>query len=281
MYLQESAITPASLSITTNALLYSSTQLLASDVSATNVEPQFNWILYTVVGASVLLALIFLVIIYDLFQRCYEFREQQILDGSQPISPGHQPYSYTFAIRVEEASSVYDTKLTVIKMDLLDSQNQYLTTVAIPSFVFRFKQVVGKSVESLPGYPLNSVFATRNNMSLKSYDVIKQTWSNTPRASIVVFHLIRRNPLKDFAAIRITHDCYKPNGFITLQYVIIRDDATKQSARVDLQGTRIYAAHPCPAGSYQVFPASKVVGNQQLDESRSCWMPLIKRLWYS
>lgn len=249
---------------------------------------QNSWFIYTVIGASILLTAIFIAIIYDICYRCYEFREQQIFDGGPPASPGHQ-YTYTFGIQVDDASLSFDTKQTVIKIDLLDIRNQYLTSVAVPCFVFKFKQNNVKSSDSLPGYPTpftnnnninnnnnNNSSKNKNQLNYKSLSLYQESWGNVPKASVIIFHLTRRYPLKDFASIRITHDCFKLNAYITFKYLVIRDDLSKQSAKVELSGKQIFAVHPCPPSGTQVYGAFRVVGDQQLDERKSC-IKILKR----
>lgn len=251
------------------------TKLALDSTSSINSiwSPQNAWILYTVIGASILLTLIGIAIIFDICYRCYEFKEQQILDGGPPASPGHQ-YTYTFGIQVDEASVSFDTKQTIIKLDLLDAKNQYLTSVAIPCFLFKFKQNNQKSNESSPGYPTPFTNINKNKLNYKSLTAIQENWNNTPRGSSIVFHLIRRNPLKDFASIRISHDCFKVNAYITLKHVLIRDDLSKQSARVDLVGKQIFAIHPCPPSGAQVYGAYRVVGSEQFEERKGCYQVL-------
>lgn len=210
-------------------------------------ETENSWILFTVVGASVLIVLIAIIALYDLYSRCREYnRNQQICDGGPPASPDHQ-YSYKIEIRVEEASPSFDTKQSVIKMDLLDHQNQYITSLAIPSFVFKFK---ADQTGSQPLLQLNQAPPCSSDaLAYKSMSAFYDTWSKKPKSNPLTFNLIRRNPLHNLASIRLTHDCYNANAHITFQYIII------DGVKIDLQNKPIQAIHPCPPSGLQVFHA--------------------------
>lgn len=225
-----------------------------------------GWIFYTVIAACVLIILIILVVLYDLCVRCRNYQgHQEILDGGAPISPGHQ-YSYSMTICLEEASPSFDPRQSVIKMDLLDHMNQYITSIVVPCFVFKLKNMVPgqKSLTSHDLSPLPSKLAAGqqqadqaasrpNWLNTKSMAALVETWANTPKSSIVSFTLIKRNPLTNLTSIRVSHDCYKPNALLLIKYIQLKDDQTLQRARADLADKPIRAVHPCPPSGVQVF----------------------------
>lgn len=211
------------------------------------------WVLYTVIAVIILFSLIVAYIIYDLCSRCRESRDQQIIDGGPPATPNHQ-YSYTFTIRVDEASPSFDTKQTMIKLDLLDVHNQYLTSLAIPSFIFKFKTPTNSEIYV---NPQQQVGPYNNNLAFKSITTLLDTWSNTVKSDVIRFYLMRRHPLNNFASIRITHDCYRANAHITIKYITIKEDSTQQEVKVDFHNKQIRAIHPCPPSALQVFHAER------------------------
>lgn len=212
-----------------------------------------GWVFYTAIAALVLLLLIVIVIIYDLCCRCIEARNQRISDGGPPSSPAHQ-HSFTFKIRVDEASPTFDIRDSIIRLELLDNLNQYLTSLAIPCFLFKFK--TDQWVENRSIYP-NPPIAIKSP-AFKSMSTFHETWANTTRGNQITFHLVRRNPLTNLSFIRISHDCFQPETYITFKFITVRDDATGQMYRAVLQNKPIRAIHPCPPTGLQVFSVEKV-----------------------
>jgi len=223
------------------------------------------WILYTIIGACVLISFIALVILYDLCYRYREHRDQQVFDGGPPSTPGHH-FSYTVAIKAEDVSAPFDTQQSIIKLDLIDSQNRYLTSVAVPCFIFKFSNANSRKFMPRPN---GQQVETRPLMAYKSMSALIETWSSTTRSNLVTFYIVRRNPLQNFSSVRVSHDCYLDGAKLNLKYIIIRDDRTQQCAKIDLQNKPISAYHPCPPSGFQVFSAERVVGPQQLEETRT------------
>lgn len=201
-----------------------------------------GWILVTVIVASIILTIITIVILYDLYKRCRQLREHTVYDGGAPASPGHQ-HSYTFSIKVDEASKLFNRKTSTIMLDLLDNNNHFLTRLAIPSKAFKFN---------------TATRTTSTSPSIRKSVNKLVDWNLFKRTDTVTFYLLRRNPLKNFNSIRIMHDCYDCDAQITFKYIIIRDDNNKQSSRVNLANQPIRAIHPCPPSGMQVFQAVRI-----------------------
>ena len=208
-----------------------------------------EWITYTIIGASILLALLAMVVLYDLCRRFLDCckPEHVIYDGGLPATPGHQN-SYSFSLRVDYASPTFDTKLSNLRLDLLDSKNQYLTNIVIPCFVFRFRSSGEKLDENSHQM---SPFS-----SIKSVNSFVNSWSATRRSDLIKFRLIKNSALKNFSAIRCTHDCFKQDAFMTLRNIVVRDEQLRKSISFDLSGKPIYGGHPCPPSGWQVFMAA-------------------------
>lgn len=218
--------------------------------ASTTVSRDSSWILYTIILVSILVSLIALILIYDICTRYHELKGQFIHDGGPPSSPDHQSL-YLVTIQAETMSANFDTRRSLIKIDLMDIDNRYLTTIVVPVFKLKFKSDTSDGKQRSDEYPLND----RTEISgpiLPLVDVY-ETWSNTTPAQSISFHLIRRNPLVKLAAARIYHDCYQPDAYITLKHIIIQDEASKQKAKVNLSGKPIKSTTPCPPSKLQVF----------------------------
>lgn len=215
------------------------------------IDSDGSWITYTIVAVSSIVALIALILIYDICSRYRELRGQFIYDGGPPASPDHQS-TYLFTIQCESASPNFDTKTALIKIDLLDNSNYYLTTITVPTFVFRFKPISPN--EKRPVEIRMNIVNEPGSMP-KAMNEIYETWSNTTQSQTISFRLIRRDPLVRIGAIRIYHDCFNQESYFTLKQVIICDEATKHKVRVNLSNRPLKALNPCPPSRYQVFPA--------------------------
>lgn len=281
------------------------------EVSAESLD-KTNWIYYTLIGAASLISLILLIVIYDLCCRCRESRARQIADGGPPATPTHQ-HLYRITIRADEASSGFDTRGSVLKLELLDAQNRYITSLAVPCFLLAFKQrpAGGQSSESLsrarsvsgskrpcyqqqqqqqqygqasrasqassssaasgstqPATGSGSGAAARLEAP-KSLTLLHEAWPATARRSVVSFQLIRREQLKNLSSVRISHDCYGPNNFITLRYLIVHDEEGPYLGRAKLRQHKIRAVHPCPPSGLQVYPVERLSDLRQLEEANS------------
>lgn len=96
-----------------------------------------DWIIYLIIGAFIVITLVACAVLFELLSRAFrQPKELAISDGGPPATPSHQ-FSYTFQIKATEASHNFDAKHTVIRMDLLDNQNRFLSCLAIPSFAFK------------------------------------------------------------------------------------------------------------------------------------------------
>lgn len=238
------------------------------------------WILYTAVAAIVLIVLIVAILLYDLFSRCCQRRDQVINDSGPPVSPTHQ-HSYTITLRVDEASAAFETKTTILKMDLLDSCNQYLTSIAIPCFVLKFKTIeptkhelkslvtAAQHGETLPPQQVQQLHqfqqlhhqleVNKNLPYYKSLSGLHDTWSNTTPSSAITFRLVRRMPLIDFYSVRVSHDCYNIDAFIRLKNLSIKEDNSGLVAKISFTGKDIRAHHPCPPSGLNIYTLDKVV----------------------
>lgn len=211
-----------------------------------------SWILYTIILVSILVSLIALILIYDICTRYRELKGQFIHDGGPPSSPDHQS-SYLVTIQAESISANFDTRRSVIKVDLMDMDNRYLTGFVVPVFKLKFKSDGSDGKQRSDEYPLND--KTEISGPTPPLVDVYENWSNTTPAQSISFHLIRRNPLVKLASIRICHDCYQPDAYLTLKHMIIQDEASKQKAKVNLSGKPIKATTPCPPSKYQVYSA--------------------------
>lgn len=265
------ASTSTSTSNTSDTLIVRMVRSQRSD-GGVKSDPLFetNWIFYAEIGACLLLGLIVIVILISVCCRwCRERREQEVSDGGAPPSPGHN-HTYVIEIRADEASPTFDVNQTIIRMELLDIEKQYLTSVAVPCFVLKFKTNEEKGSPPSPsasklGAPQRPVGALSRKAQInRSMTSLMERWSNTLRSTQISFFLIKRLPMKNFGAIRVTHDCFNRNAYMTLKHVIVREDATKSIVKIDLQGKQIKAMHPCPPTGLQVFAAERSIANQQV-----------------
>lgn len=241
--------------------------LTARAAIQTSQSNDSHWLIYTIVGASLLILLIALVILYDLWSRYREIREQHISDGGPPTTPGHT-CGYFFSIKVDEASQNFEAKRSVVRLELLDHQNQYLTSIAIPCFLFKLKSPGQKTNDSI-GKMFNN-YPNPIEPSNKSTTNLQQVWSSTPKSNLITFYLVRRHPLIRLSSVRISHDCYTQGSYISFKYVTIRDEATFQCVKAELVGQTIKAPHPCPPSGYQVFPFEVMENYKPADDRKSC-----------
>lgn len=233
-----------------------------------------TWILYTSIAAAILIFLIIAILLYDLCSRCCKHKEQVISDGGPPASPSHLN-SYSVTLRVNEASLNFDSKTTVLRLELLNSLNQFLTSVAIPCFILKFKTPNQDTLKlDLDVQQDEKAFHTQQfrqlqqyqNMLLqsdidnghldkcfKSLSGLHEIWSNTVPSSTITFKLICRMPLRDFSSVRVSHDCYNPGAFVSLRCLSVKEDMSGMVAQVSFRDRSISAYHPCPASGSNVY----------------------------
>lgn len=208
------------------------------------------WILFTIITASVLIGIICLVIIFELLSRIRDAKDQIIIDGGPPATPSHQ-IAYRIIIRADEASSSLDFKQTMIRIDFLDAQNLYLTSIAVPCFALQFK--MDKESKFDPSsLPQPSGRKNPSNV-YKSMSGLHENWSKTRPSNTLSFLMVRREELTNLASIRIFHDCYAPEAYFTLKYIFVKCEATGALTRFDLADKQIRSIHPCPPSGLQVF----------------------------
>lgn len=118
---------------------------------------------------------------------------------------------------------------------------------------------------------VNPESATKHNAltHVKSMTAMHEIWSSAPRGTLVTFNLVRRQPLRNLSAFRVSHDCFAPNAHIKLKYIIVHDPVSKHGARVNLADAIIKAQHPCPPSGFQVYPSERITDKEQLEEMRS------------
>lgn len=216
------------------------------------------WIYWTIVGASILLALILSIALYDLICRCRErFKSQQIVDGGPPASPAHN-FLYTVGCHADQASPSFDTQLSIIRIELLDNLNRYITSIAIPCFLLKFKQVNSQTkVPEEKTKPLHP-------MHIKSLSILHETWAGTEPGERVTFQMSRRQALMNVTSARVSHDCYIANATITLKYIVLYDQSARIYFMIHLKNIQLRSIHPCPPSGLQVFPVEKVVSHEEL-----------------
>lgn len=267
---------------------------------------QPDWVWGTAIGSGILVGLIVSIVLYDLCCRIKESRMQQVNDGGPPSSPSHECF-YTVGIKVDEASPSFDTKQSMLRIDMLDNLNRYLTTLAVPCFLFKFNQKeikeaqpaaepsqieltpfsgsqkavtssktsAGATTPQTPP-PQSNIFTRPvakavdgSTLNYKSMTAAREAWSSVRQGDLIVFNLKRRHPLGELSSIRLIHDCYAPDAYITLKYIIIRDEITLQMAKARLDGNQIYALHACPPSGLQVYTIERLAAPEHTEETRS------------
>lgn len=212
------------------------------------------WVLFTIITASVLIGIICLVIIFELLSRLRDAKDQIVIDGGPPATPTHQ-LNYKVVIAAGDASPTLDTKQSVIRIEFLDSQNLYLTSLAVPCFILKFKVDFDKNQGDLQ-LP-QPVGRKHPSTVYKSMTNLHESWSKTHPSDVVSFLLVRRDELANLASIRIFHDCFTPDAYLTLKYIYIKCESSGSITRFDLADKPIKSVHPCPPSSVQVFHAVK------------------------
>lgn len=266
---------------------------------------QPDWVWGTAVGSAILVGLIMSIVVYDLCCRIREGRIQQVSDGGPPSSPTHECF-YTVGIRVDEASPSFDARQSMLRIDMLDNLNRYLTTLAVPCFLFKFNQKESKEAQQgaepsqidpnpfagsqkavassknsagvMPqNVPNQSDIFTKpihkavdgSSLNYKSMTAVREAWGNVRQGDLIIFNLKRRHPLGELSSVRLLHDCFAPNAYITIKYIIIRDEITLQMAKARLDGKQIHALHACPPSGLQVFTIERLAAPEHTEETRS------------
>lgn len=220
-------------------------------------NPKSTWIFWTIVGATLLVLLIFSIAIYDLICRCREkYKTQQIEDGGPPASPSHC-FMYTVGCHADWASPSFDNQLAIIRVELLDCLNRYITSIAIPCFLLKFRQDTSKTKSPEPKPKLHP-------MHIKSLSILHEQWAGTNPGELVTFQLSRRQALMNVASARVTHDCYAADAVMTLKYIVLYDQSAKVNFMINLKNAQLKAIHPCPPTGLQVFPVEKVIKHEDL-----------------
>lgn len=213
------------------------------------------YVTYTIIISSFLVALIVFILLYDIWRRYRDMKHLQVIDGGPPATPSTQS-NYTITVQVEEISATFDPKQTILRFELLNDRYHYLTSLAIPCFVFKFKtssvrsQDTTTSIELTQQPHLGDQLQGRKQKSLSYYH---EVWSPTSKSRTIHFNLVRRHPLHNLCYLRVNHDCYYSQAHLTLRQFSIKDDIGGQVAQFDVRGKQIFALHPCPPSSAQVF----------------------------
>lgn len=212
------------------------------------------WVLFTIITASVLIGIVCLVIIFELLNRLRDAKDQIIVDGGPPATPTHQ-LNYRVIVAAGEASPTLDTKQSVIRIEFLDSQNLYLTSIAVPCFVLKFKVNYDRNQADIQ---LPQPSGRKHPSTVyKSMTALHDVWSKTNPSDTLSFLLVRREELTNLAAVRIFHDCYTPDTYLTLRYIFVKCEATGAITRFDLTDKQIRSIHPCPPSGVQVFRSER------------------------
>lgn len=231
-----------------------------------------SWIVYTVIAATILILIIVLVILYDLCNRWRTLvhNEQEIVDGGPPLTPTHC-HRYSVSIYIDAASPSFDQEHSMIRIELLDQLNQYITSFVIPASVCAFNTDQAKMKPATPNGtksvsapdpedPFNynnphkqSSSSPFSTTQIKSMTAINEQWKDTAKSNVIKFTLIRRSPIINLSYIRIIHDCFKTNAHITLKSILVRDESKRQVTRFELKGKQLRGVHPCPPTGAQVY----------------------------
>lgn len=217
------------------------------------------WALYTGIAAAALGLTVVFFVLLDLYKRYFSLRENILIpDGGPPASGGHH-HTYTITVRADMASPTFDIKDSIIRIEVLDKRNQYLTSFVVPAFVLKFQEYP-QYEDPQPGPSSGATpEPARPRYVIKALSFIRDYWAKASQTSELKFTLIRRMPLNDIAAVRINHDCYNPNALVILKCIVIKDDLRPLCYKVDLTGKLLRAMHPtCPPTGLQVFKAEPV-----------------------
>jgi hypothetical protein len=218
----------------------------AKDANA--IEDKTTWVYWTIICVSIILAFAIAISLYELICR---FRDKLIFDGGPPATPTHT-FSYIVGVKSDRASSSFDPQVSVLKVELLDRFNRYVTSIAVPCFLLKFKVIDdGPPPEKSAQKMVPPVF-------IKTMTVLQEQWAPTSRAELINFQLVRRRPLTDVASARILHDCFNRDAFIMLKYIVFHDPLANINFMINLKEQQIKAIHPCPPTCSQVFPVEKL-----------------------
>ena len=259
-------------------------------------ETESSWLFWAVLGAAICVSIAILVIVWDIFCRCRDTAVQNVFDGGPPSSPGNQ-FFYTVGIKADEAAANLDTKLTVLKFELLDNWNRYLSTISVPAYLLKFRQDPESSVSASPtgaqSESKNGLGGSTKPAGLlqkskevllelrprrsanelgkyKSMSDLRETWSNSAsNNSLLTFQLVRRTPLTNLASVRVTHDCYERGATMRLKYLALYDNIKKEYLRADFTNRVLVALHPCPSTRQQVFKIERAASAEQLHELKA------------
>lgn len=212
-----------------------------------------SWVYWTIVTVTLIVAFAIGIFIYELICRMKDKMKSQIIfDGGPPATPTHS-FSYTVGVRAERASPSFDPQLSVLKIELLDRFNRYVTSVAVPCFLFKLRVDEAASIPSE-----KSGQSTTHPMYVKTMTILQEQWASTDQNQLIAFQLVRRRPLTDVASARILHDCYAKDAYITFNYIVFHDHLADVVFRINLKDQPIRAVHPCPPTATQVFPVEKL-----------------------
>lgn len=214
------------------------------------VEAYAAWVYWTIGIAIFILALAVGITLYEVISRFRErLKNQYLTDGGPPATPTHS-CTYHVGIRAERASPSFDHQRSVLKVELLDSYNRYITSIAVPCFLFKFKLDEGPMPEK-PTKSLHPVF-------VKTMTVLQEQWATTDPNELISWQFTRRRPLTDIASARVLHDCYNKDAYIVFKYIVFYDPLADVNFMVQVKEQQIRGVHPCPPSSVQVFPVEKL-----------------------
>lgn len=215
-----------------------------------------SWIVYTVIVITLIVVIVVVILIYDLCYRWKELRGIYISDGGPPASPKHQS-SYLVTVKADSVSQAFDTKNTLIRVELLDHQNHFLTSFTFPTSILKFRSSEYPSNQSknldLTSSPSRESGPATDLKDTEAYD----NWLGVAQSNIITFHLVRRYPLVRMSSVRLSHNCFTKDAFIILKHIIICDESTKQKVKVNLSNIPLAAGAPCPPSKFQVFNVEK------------------------
>lgn len=230
--------------------LESATDGNSSQTEAVGDNDGFDYVFWIVIILIVVLLVGVSASIWEIFFRHREpkTKHQQIPDGGPPATPTHR-FAYIVGVKADKASPCFDDQISVIKVELLDRLNRYVTGIVVPCFLLKFAISDGPQPETT---------AKPHPANVRSMTVVKEDWNKTTPGELITWQLVRRRPLMDVAKARITHDCYAKGAFVSLKFIVFYDPQAAITFMINLRDQQLQAIHPCPPSGAQLFPVEKL-----------------------
>lgn len=223
---------------------------LKANATKPKEEGSQAWVYWVASILTIVTVFIIVISVWEIINRYRaRLRNQKLMDGGPPATPSHS-FSYMVGVHAERCSPSLDRDITVVKVELLDRLNRYITSVAVPVFLFKLKVDEGPPPDPSTK-PTHAVY-------IKTMTVLKEKWATTERDELITFSLTRRRPLTDVTAARILHDCYLENAYIVFKFIVFHDHAADVDFIIRCKDQQIRGIHPCPPTNVQVFPVEKL-----------------------